>query len=260
MPRSLYGWKRDRPSPRDWPAHPLLSVLPPPPAAASLRDRAGGKAAVLDQVRSDCVANSVAKVVQVALSTASVLSPLPSRNWIYYQAGCIEGSQKDDNGRYIRDALDALGMVGWPDETDWPYDARWNVPAGAAVHRLAFDQAQAINVGRYRIDAPPGPARRDQVSRAISGGFPVVGGGDITQAWEDQGGKSPLPWDPTAPPVGGHAYTLLEYDPGGLHPLNSWGPDGFGIDGWGYLSWDWLDHLDDLWAVSMGPSARQGVV
>lgn len=250
MAPRLTGWKKDPHSIQDHHAHLLLGAAPPPPPSASLRDRVGGPSGVLDQVRSDCVANSTAKAIQVALSLRDVIAPLPSRNWIYYMAGALEGAQHEDNGRYLRDAFDALSTVGWPSETAWPYDDRWNRHPGAEVHRLAYDYHKAFSLARYRISST-GEQRVTEIKQAIASGYPVVVGGQITQAWEEQSGQAPLPLE-FAASVGGHAYTLLEYDPDGVHPLNSWGP-AWGAYGWGWLSWAWADTFEDIWVVALSP-------
>jgi hypothetical protein len=245
MPKGLHGWRKDPPKDKDWSAHRLLMAAPPPPESASLRDRAGE---VLDQVRNDCVANAVAKAIQVALTKPNAQpEPLPSRNWIYYMAGCLEGSQKLDNGRYIRDALDSLATVGWPDESGWPYDGRWNVHPGAMIHWLAYDSAKTLKPSYYRIDA--GPERATLMKQAIAAGHPIVVGSDVSQAWEDQDGITPLPYDPAAPVLGGHAYCILEYDAGGIHQLNSW--NGWAQQGWGYLGWSWTEGFQDVWVIAI---------
>lgn len=245
MPKGLYGWKRDAPSVKDYRAHRLLGGAAPPPESASLADRAGD---VLDQVRNDCVANSVGKAFEVALSVVGEIVPMLSRNWIYYMSGCLEGAQKLDNGRYIRDALDALGRVGCPFEVAWPYDNRWNVHPGAEVHRAAFDLKPAY----YRIDGTQ-QERALQIKQAIAGGYPVVVGSLVDQAFEDQDGVHPFPYNAQMSPLGGHAYCILAYDSGGLRLLNSWS-DSWALDGWGYLDYGWCDGFGDIWVITGGAS------
>lgn len=249
-----YGWKKDKPSSFDREARHLLSALPPPPERASLRDRCGGRPGVLSQGRGDCVAHAVGKAVQVALTLpGGPPAPMPSRDWLYYQAGVPDGDQSVDNGRYIRNACDALRVLGWPDETDMPYGT-WPAHPGGNNFRQAFDRRAKTGIAYHRI-TEVGAARIDAIKRAIANGFPVVGGLQVTQAFEDQTGLAPLPVG-FGESLGGHAIMFGEYNVLGVKFQNSW-DDLWGDAGWGYLAWEWmtLGSTDDLWVIEILPGA-----
>jgi len=252
MARQYDGWKREADSDKDYKASARLSALPLPPPEASLRDRCGGREAVLDQVRNDCVGNSVARAIQAAMTVAGqALAPLPSRDWIYYLSGVPDGSPAVDDGRFIRNAFAALASQGWPDEADWSYGT-WPAHPGAEAHRAAFDRRSAVGLLFHKI-TETGEARREPFERAIAHGFPVVGGVQVTDAFEAQSGHSALPVV-NAPTLGGHAIAFVSYTPDGIGFANSWGTS-FGAEGFGYLSWDWLalPTTSDLWVVEIVP-------
>lgn len=245
----LYGYKPDPHDPRDKPAAALLAALPEPPPRFSLRARAGH---ALDQTRSDCVANSTAKAVQIALTGPSgLIAPLPSRDWLYYLAGIQEQSQRDDNGRYIRDAFTTLSHLGWPDEAVWPY-GKWPAHPGGEAHRAAFDRRAQTGIAYHRV-TETGQDRIDAVKRLIAAGYPLVGDVMATPAFEAQDGLSPLP-SPDGFVTTNHAVCFADYEPEGVRLINSWGD--WADQGWGFLSWGWLTFSADLWAVEILPGAK----
>lgn len=238
----LYGYKRDIPSAKDWPAQRLLAAAPPPPESASLLNKCGGPAGVLNQPRNNCTAYATCKGIQISLGG---LAALPSMAWDYYMAGCLEGSQKQDNGRYLRDALDALAKVGWPTADQWPDDdEHWNRHPGAEVHALAFDHAKLFRPAYYRV------LTANELKQANAAGHPVVVGSEVGQSFEDQDGVTPLPYDPAEPALGGHAYLVVGYDPGGIRIWNSWGVS-WANAGTGLLAWEWFPAFQDAWAITL---------
>jgi hypothetical protein len=245
-----YGWRPSPPDPRD--AHHRLAAGPPPPERSdgSLRARAP---AALDQQRSDCVAHGTARAVQIALTPdGGQPAALPSRDWLYFQAGVRTGDQLHDNGRYIRDAIKSLATLGWPDETVWPY-GKWPAHPGGEAFRMAYDRRADIAVAYHRLDLP-GADLVDEMKRARAAGLPIVAGADVTNAFEYQDGKTPVP-APTATDeiLGGHAFAVLEYTPEGCIFENSWSPD-WADNGYGYLSWDYVRAaMSDVWAVKLSP-------
>lgn len=246
-----YGYKKGAPSPSDYKLSARLGAVEPPPPRASLADRAGGSLGVLDQMRQDCVPNAVMGAIQVCMTTpSSPLAPLGSRDWAYYLSGLPTGDQLNDDGRYIRDCFSALRQVGWPDEGVWPY-GRWPEHPGQEEYREAFHRRRLA----YHFLAD-GEGRKLELMQAIAAGFPVVGGLQVTQGFEDQDGVTPCELDLNQEILGGHAVRFLAYDEHGARFCNSWGQD-WGAEGWGYLSWGYVTsgYSSEFVAVELTPEA-----
>lgn len=243
----LHGWHKDPPKAADFHAGKLLSAEPPPPTAASLVNRIMG--APLNQTQNDCTANSTARAIQIALTPAGALmsAQLPSRRFGYYLGGVREGSQKQDNGRYLRDVLDAYALLGMPPETVWSYDKPWDAHPSSEAFRQGFD----ARLSYHRI-SEQGIAFRDTMSRAIASGRPVVVGAPVTDGWENQDGI--IPFDaPSAndPVAGGHAFCFVAYTPDGVVLLNSWGSD-WACKGYGFVTWAWAEsQVQDAWVIDV---------
>jgi hypothetical protein len=249
MPHGLHGWRKDRPSAKDWHAGKLLGAAPPPPDRASLVPRMLDE--VFDQHRNDCTGNGVGRGFQLALTpVGGPCGPRLSRNWLYFEGGVPEGSQKLDDGRMLRDVLDAAAALGVPHEAFWPYDdALWNVRPSLKAFRQAFD----FKPSYYRI-VSSGEIQRQEISTALAAGHPIVVGAPVTLGWEDQDGvhpfDSPKPGDAVA---GGHAFCLVGYEPEGVRLLNSWSST-WGLGGYGFVTWDWIaSQLEDVWVLTVDP-------
>lgn len=230
----LYGWLPDREPHLDKHIDRLFGVVAPPPPAFDLRDTRA-IAPAYNQVRNDCTANSIARLLQVLHTPAGATMPGPmfSRNFLYFEGGVPDGIQLQDSGRYPGSVIDAASMLGCPTEDVWPYDDRWAKHPGGEAFRQAYD----FRLGKYRI--PAGAALQDGIMRAISSGLAVTLGSGVSQAWEDQDGKTPFNGDPNDPDLGGHEYTGIAYDLGGTYFFNSWDTS-WANGGVGYLAWAWL--------------------
>lgn len=253
-----FGWKKDRFDHRDRKfslCAPALRADAPPPIRASLR---ANVPPVLSQLDNDCVANASASAVSTVLRAEGGPTELPSRRFIYWLARAQTGSQTQDEGTYVRDALKTLHQFGFPPEHDCPYDpTTTNSPPPAMAYRTAFDR-RLIN-GYCRIDAV-GAARVTAVKQAIAAGHPVIFGTLVSDkflnAANGQVFGPPKPGDSIA---GGHALYFAEYDdrvgPGTIRGPNSWGPD-WGSYGWFEMSYDYVawSETDDLWVVEKVPT------
>lgn len=249
-----YGWRKDPPSDRDHHAAVLLSAKPAPPAAASLIDRWGGR---IYQSINDCTAHAAADSIRTALTPpGGPAVPLPSRAWLYYQAGVPTGDQHNDVGRYNRDVCKALAHLGWPDESIVPYGT-WPKHPGASAYRAAFDRRAQTGIAYHRITDATGTSRRYEMMQAIAHGYPFFFGTLVTPAFEYQDGKTPLPMPSMNDTIlGGHSISAVAYDEHGVRFANWWG--GFGDEnGMGYLSWDWMtsSYVSDAWAFEIRPGA-----
>lgn len=250
----LYGWRRSPDDDRDAlfrASRPLGAIEVPAQSDGRFRAIAP---APLNQHRSDCVAHGTSTGVQlVCTPDGGPPAPRPSRDWIYSESGVKDGSQDQDNGRYVRSALDALGKLGWPDEVEWPYGS-WPTHPGAEVHRMAFDRRGNRVIERHRLDLP-GMDLVTEWKAARAAGMCIVGGTLVTQAFEDQDGITPLPAPSAGDGIlGGHCTAFPEYDADGPFGLNSWG--NWADRGWYHLSWAWVRAMcSDVWGVRLVEAA-----
>jgi hypothetical protein len=221
------GYRRDPPKPGwakpDHDAAPTLGAAPPPPEAHNQ----SLVVEILDQgAASSCVAHAIPQAIRMAHVRAGIPAPqLMSRLFGYYASRAEHGEQDVDDGTYLRTFFQALNQFGFCPEGYWPYDLE-NVntePPGSAFW-AGFDQRSPTV---YQRISSAGPARIDDIKRAIAAGFGVCFGTDVSE----QFCAGELGQGPIAPPVGlpiagGHALVLDGYEGDAFSVVNSWGVPG----------------------------------
>jgi C1A family cysteine protease len=247
------GYLRGRADTRDIDARETLKAIKVP-ASASLRQHV---VHVLDQgALGSCVANAGFQGIRMAQHRQGAANPpLGSRLWGYYLARAQHGQQLQDSGTYIREFFRAVVKFGFPPEQAWPYQAsgdKFKKMPGPEVFREAYDQRSPTV---YRRIFAEGIERTRAIKQAIAGGYPVVFGTDVSEAFcndeLDQDGIAPPVREPIA---GGHAMTVVAYDGDVFEVCNSWGT-GWGDAGFcafsaAYLQWG---QTNDLWIVESAP-------
>jgi C1A family cysteine protease len=228
------------------------------PATVSLRPQISS---ILDQGGlGSCVTQAVAQALRMALvSAGAVNAELISRLFLYYYARAISpGDTQADTGTEIRCAFDVIRKLGYCPETFWPYDEALfkNMPSAEAL-RAAFDQR--FSTGYFRITST-NQARIADIRTALAAGHAVVFGTPVSNSiFNIESGK------PLGPPIGediigGHAMTVVGYQPGlawgstNFDVVNSWG-SGYCDNGYllitdTYLAWS---ETRDLWIVKTTP-------
>jgi len=189
-------------------------------------------AEVLDQsITQSCVANSVAQAIRI-VQTRALGQParLLSRLFAYFNARAFEGEQRVDEGTFIRDAMRGIAKFGFCPESEWAFDpGEVNTQPPWNAYRSAADQRMVT--GYYKITSS-GSQRLEDVKRAISSGYPVVFGTQVTEAFTEFVGKKVFDAPGIGEPIaGGHAMVLCEYDDVSLRGPNSWS-SGWGDGGW----------------------------
>src|ERR1044072_2216449 len=115
-----FGWRRDRPHFRDHLfAVPtaVLRALPPP------SDLRSGMPPVWDQGElGSCTGHGVGALVEYDWKRQKLPDYTPSRLFLYYQAGVMEGSINEDAGAEIRDVMKGVAKFGACHEHEWAYD------------------------------------------------------------------------------------------------------------------------------------------
>jgi len=250
------GWRPDLPSSKDW----RFSLSKD--AAAAIPDEYPAPrelhAPVFDQGDlGSCVGVSTSFAVHYLVKTDPDLRSASSYSamFAYYQARIRDGIKwKDvDAGAYIRDSMDALRDVGIPVESRWPYRQKQfaRTPSPSAI-----TAAKRWKLGaHWRCDGQ-GSDFLDNVLRAISSGYAVVGGFTVFSSLStqevDRTGVIPMPTKKDDVD-GGHAVFFCGYSKSRrlLEFQNSWGLN-WGDHGYGYLPFAYLEDgnlADDFWAM-----------
>jgi hypothetical protein len=194
-----------------------------------------------------------------------------SRQAEYYWTRAREGSQGQDAGATVRDAIKTLADVGAAPESDWPYEQSnmFRRPP-----KKVQDEAKLHMAIRYQLLKPN--AGGAPMRTALSRGLGIAFGFPVPEHFED-GSWDPASGEPLALPapgegfIGGHCVWTRWWDftekfssgPAGSFRTppfftcrNHWvNPDGswWGMNGEFNIDFRWFDYArglaDDLWVV-----------
>ena len=171
-----------------------------------------------------------------------IFSPL----MVYYEGRLLEGTEKYDDGAYIRDVLKQLKNIGVCLELYWRYDVNkftespsWTAMFNARFHRIkSFEQLDNLN----------------QVLHAVATGDVVICGFEVFEniygVLTSEKGWVSIPKE-TEKSVGGHAVLVVGYDLDGKYLIikNSWGKE-FGAYGFLYMPFAYFEKfLFDAWRI-----------
>lgn len=176
---------------------------------------------------------------------------LPSRLFIYYNSRVLEGTEKEDSGAYITDAIKSLNQYGAPPEEDWAYDIDQfaaKPPDKAYTDGKLREAVKYARVNQTAID----------MQACLSTGTPIVIGFTVYESFESDSvantGYVPMP-DTKESVVGGHCVLVVGYTVVNGAPVwicrNSWGV-GWGDQGYFYFPQAYLldsNLADDFWVV-----------
>lgn len=244
-----YGWKPSLPDIRDYRLHfGDVAVAP----EVDLRT-SGYLPEVWDQGQiGSCTAHGAGAAYSFDLAkqgTAKNFSP--SRLFIYYATRTIEGTEDQDSGATITDAIKSLNQYGAPVESDWIYDiSKFTVKPP----QKAYDDGKLREAVKYaRVGQTV-----NELQACLTAGTPVVIGFTVYDSFESQEvastGDVPLP--STAEKIlGGHCVLVVGYTVRNGVPVwicrNSWGKD-WGDQGYFYFPQAYLTNpnlADDFWTV-----------
>jgi C1A family cysteine protease len=176
---------------------------------------------------SSCVGNAVAGAVWIMEVKSEKEYGYPSRMFLYWNSRNQHGVPPfSDNGTYVRSCCKALGKIGVPDETQWPFKAK---KVNTQPSFGTWGKADPRKGGEYLSIAVGGKERVNLICKAISDGYPVVFGTPVAKSFMPAEGPElfDIPADED-PIVGGHAMVVVGYRTIGenvrFRILNSWGP------------------------------------
>lgn len=255
--RINFGWLPQIPDRRDIPLKTTMKAEALP-TAVNLMDY-GRFPVVYDQGDlGSCVANAVAAAIEyeqykqhMADGKIDFLEAdrefTPSRLFIYYGARAYLGTEEEDSGSMIRDAMRVVYNVGAPRETGWKYDPdKFTIRPpertykSAPYHKITGYRAVPVNV--------------IEVKKALAEKLAVVVGMSVYESFfdGDRTGDVPMPGDREAL-LGGHAVLLTGYNDAKQRFTfrNSWGA-AWGNKGYGTLPYAYVGDRylgADYWAL-----------
>lgn len=259
--RYKVGYLPDEKDNRDWKfKHFAQSKNLQKLSSASLRDNV---VEVLNQLNiGSCVANSgfqgirmsqIRQLKDLGKYNSNNPPPLGSRLFGYYNPRSYHNATSIDSGTYIRYFFKALNKFGFCPEYIMPYNTvDFDKRPSHAVYKAAYDQKDPTDY--YRIEET-GEERLEQIELAISNGYPVVFGTEVSKDFCMGININ----DVIDPPInltiaGGHAMLIEGFEDKKYTILNSWS-DEFGNDGRIVFSADYImwAKTQDLWVVKAAP-------
>ncbi len=202
------GYIPDEPDSRDFSFDKLGLGSTELPPEVSMRSHVG---MVLDQLSTNsCVANAICNAIAIADSSQNgITNPvLVSRLFAYYNARAYHGSEKFDDGTYLRYCIKGLVKFGMPNEVEHAFRVlRVNRRPSWNAYRKAFDRRGPS--GYYRI-FESGASRIQAIKSALANGYPVCFGTPVDREFLRQDGPAVV-GRMTGPIVGGHAMIWLGY-------------------------------------------------
>lgn len=241
-----HGWQPDLPDHRDRRFVPALTHAALPPKV----DLRSNCPPVYDQGQlGSCTANAIAAAIEFDRMKEKLPPFIPSRLFIYFNERAVEHTIESDAGAQIRDGVKRVNVKGAPPETSWPYvESQFAVEPPPAVWSEAWHH-KTTSYQRVTQDL-------DHIKNALAGGYPVIFGFTVYDAFESQEmantGVLNMPAK-TEQVVGGHAVLIVGYDDISQRFIvrNSWGPD-WGIAGYFTMPYLYVTNpnlADDFWVI-----------
>ena len=241
-----YGWRPDRPDPRD---RQYAAIAQPPrrlPAKTDLR----AFCPPVENQRSigSCTAHAlVGNLEYLAKKSGRRIAHL-SRLFLYYNARVLEHTANADEGAMIRNGVKTLVQLGVCAERLWPYKIRHFAQRPPVE---CYAQADGHQVTSYhRIHG------LNQMRQCLAEGYPFVFGLTIFDAFEaepiSRSGVLHLP-KRGEKECGGHSVCAVGYNDATQRLLirNSWGAD-WGRKGYFTVPYDYVANpkfADDFWTI-----------
>ncbi len=184
----------------------------------------------------NCVGQACAEAIQVRrrLDGAPAHEEL-SALALYWHARALSGQEDEDEGTYIRNAMQVARKVGVCSEDSWPFDeAKVNQRPSMAAELEGLHRFE----GSFERITETGPWRAERVLDALQSDCPVVFGTQVTSVFMAHRGDgviaAPRPNDVR---VGGHAVFALGFSDFGrrVRIKNSWSSS------WADRGFAWID-------------------
>lgn len=187
-----------------------------------------------------CVGHTVARALAICIARQGLTAFLPSPLDLYRGARLAIGTEEEDSGAMIADALAYARTQGFAPDSLWPHES----------NRAGFNLPPPVALDRARphhrlITSEPLDYDLDTLRWELACGFPVcVGIRTYAGIVDAPGGVIPLPQGSAR---GGHAMCVSGFDNArqALRIDNSWSAEGWGEKGRGWLPFEYV--LNPLW-------------
>jgi len=242
-----YGWVPDLPDHRD---HGF--ILPPgAPALPSKVDLRPFCPPVLNQGQKigSCTSHAVCNAHRYDQMKQGGQHFLPSRLFVHYNARKMIGTEKQNHGAQIRDAIKSIVKQGVCRENAWPYVAKkYAVKPPRSAYTEAL-QHQAVSYQRLKQDI-------QHMKACLAGGHPFVFGLTVYDSFESDAvaasGMVKMPGKKEGL-IGGHSVLAVGYDDksGRFTVMNSWGAQ-WGKKGYFTVPYEYLLESNlaaDFWTI-----------
>lgn len=248
IPSYKLGWIPDTYDHRDY---KFVSSLAPVklPSYVDLRDQCPE---IYDQLDlGSCTAQSVAAVMQFnQIKQGHEDIFIPSRLFIYYNARVAIGTENEDSGAMLRDAIKTSANEGSCPEFFWPYiTSKFAIKPTPILYETALNY-QTIKYERIGYDL-------NQMKACLAEGYPFVFGVSVYRNFPINTKTGDIPMPPWFFPgnQGGHAMVAVGYDDSKSRFIirNSWG-EGWGNEGYGTIPYRYLAnpmHAGDFWVIKL---------
>ena len=249
-----FGAHRDKPDPRDHAYAAPEQFLKSRPKQVDLRPLCPP---VYDQrPLQSCTANAAAAAIQFE-RLRHKLTPdfIPSRLFIYYNERRMLGTEHQDGGAPLREAIKSLAKQGDCPEDRWPYDhAKVNDAPPEPCYKDAV-RYKDVHYARLTQDLA-------RMQACLASGRPFIFAFGVYESFD-----SPAAVKACMPPVpkagekfqGNHAVMAVGYDDAERRFIlrNSWGPH-WGQGGYFYLPYAYATDpklAGDFWTLTLTPPA-----
>jgi len=262
--RRGFGWLPDLPKRAsaerpDWTFEEAMLRAPSKAVLPEAHSNSRLVLSVLDQLElGACVACAGFQAIRMAEVRQGVAAPkLGARLFNYYLSRAAHGLAAFDAGTQLRTFFWTLNKFGFLSEDSYPF--------GYDIHRFA-ESPPAIAYTRALDQKSPtrywgigeGPARIDQVKRAVSLGYGVCFGVQVGAPFADWQIDPGTPLDPPSARAVtfGHAMLIEGYGGDVFTVLNSWGEQ-FGDRGRCLFTADYINAAHSVWVVESVPRRRR---
>jgi C1A family cysteine protease len=202
---------------------------------------------IMDQGRlGSCVGHGTTSCFEFRLEEETQKFTQLSRLGLYYDTRKLEGSELQDAGCQIRDAIKISKKVGIGLESLWPYDEKKFATQPSSDYYKNAETFQNLSYERVI------QTHIDLVS-ALNNGHPIVGGISVYSSFPMESGYIvPMPTQDDSC-EGGHCILFTGYDmkTKRYRFQNSWGRS-WGDNGFGELSFEYLENPNlgsDFWVI-----------
>ncbi len=212
---------------------------------------------------NSCVGFAISRAIHIHMvrdaAGAGLKEPeMPAPGWIYYNARAAEligkppsMSPLPDRGCFPRLAMKSVQKLGFLPWSELPYEPqKINVRPRMALYTKAMDMS---GLRYYRISSV-GQQRVEEVSRALSLGYPCIMGMNVDKAFRNLG-RAPAADVNMKEILGGHAMCVVAIDSSGVVLTNTWENDWGCGGGFGRITAALFgsSHVADIYAISAAP-------